>query len=87
MAATALAAGRDQTQRTLDAVAAVRAAWTIVETIVFSGPVMVWLTFGASAGMVALGVVGLTVHELSAERVVHSLEDVRTRDRSMEALA
>ena len=86
MAATALAAGRDQTQRTLDAVA-VRAAWTIVETIVFSGPVMVWLTFGASAGMVALGVVGLTVHELSAERVVHSLEDVRTRDRSMEALA
>jgi hypothetical protein len=27
------------------------------------------------------------VHELSTERVVHSLEDVRTHDRSMEALA
>ena len=87
MAATALARGRGYVQRTLDAVAAVLAAWTIVETLVFSGMVMVWLTFGAAAALVAIAVAGLTVHELSTERVVHSLEDIRAADRHMEALA
>lgn len=85
--ATALAPGRGHVQRTLDAVAAVLAAWTIVETLVFSGPLMVWLTFGAAAAIVAVAVAGLVAHELSTERVVHSLEDVRSHDRSMEALA
>jgi len=87
MAATALAPGRGNVQRTLDAVAGVLAAWTIVETLVFSGMLMVWLTFGAAAALVAVAAAGLIVHELSTERVVHSLEDVRTHDRSMEALA
>ena len=85
--ATALAPGRGNAQRTLDAVAGVLAAWTIVETLVFSGMLMVWLTFGAAAAIVAVAAAGLIVHELSTERVVHSLEDVRTHDRSMEALA
>ena len=48
---------------------------------------MVWLTFGDDAAVVAVAAVGLIVHELSTERVVHSLEDVRTHDRSLEALA
>ena len=87
MAVTALARGRGYVQRTLDAVAAVLAAWTIVETLVFAGMVMVWLTFGAAAAMVAIAVAGLIVHELSTERVVHSLEDVRVPDRQMETLA
>ena len=87
MIATALAPGRGNVQRTLDAVAGVLAAWTIVETLVFSGMLMVWLTFGAAAAIVAVAAAGLIVHELSTERVVHSLEDVRTHDRSMEALA
>ena len=87
MAATALAAGRGHIQRTLDAVAAALAAWTIVETLVFSGMVMVWLTLGTAAALVAIAAAGLIAHELSTERVVHSLEDVRTHDRSMEAVA
>jgi hypothetical protein len=86
-AATALASGRGQVQGTLDAVAGALAAWTIVETLVFSGTVMVWLTFGAAAAMLAIAAAGLILHELSTERVAHSLEDVRTHDRSMEALA
>lgn len=85
--ATTLTPARGQIQRTLDAVAAVLAAWTIVETLVFAGMVMVWLTLGAAAAIVAVAVAGLVAHELSTERVVHSLEDVRTHDRSMEALA
>jgi len=87
MAATALAPARGHIQRTLDAVAAVLAAWTIVETLVFSGMVMVWLTFGAAAAIAAIGAAGLIAHELSTERVVHTLEDTRAADRHMEALA
>ena len=87
MAATALASGRGHVQRALDGVAAVLAAWTIVESLVFSGTLMVWLTFGAAAGIVVIGVAGLIAHELSTERVVHSIEDVRSADRHMEALA
>ena len=87
MAATALAPGRGHIQRTLDAVAAALAAWTIVETLVFSGMVMVWLTFGAAAAMVAIAAAGLIAHELSTERVVHSLEDLRGAERHTEALA
>ena len=87
MAATALAPRRGLVQRALDGVVAALTAWTIVESLVFSGALMVWLSFGAAAAIVAIGVVGLTVHELSTERVVHSLEDVRTPDRHVEALA
>jgi uncharacterized membrane protein SirB2 len=87
MAATALAPARGHVQRALDGIAAVLAAWTVVESLVFSGTTMVWLTFGAAAGIVAIGVAGLIAHELSTERVVHSLEDVRSADRHMEALA
>lgn len=87
LGATALVPGRGEVQRTLDAVAAVLAAWTIVETLVFSGALMVWLTFGAAAAIVAVAVAGLIAHELSTERVVHSLEDVRGHDRTVEALA
>ncbi len=86
-AATALAPARGHVQRTLDAVTAVLAAWTIIASLVFSGMSMVWLTFGAAAAILAVAVVGLVAHELSTERVVHSLEDVRTADRQMEALA
>jgi hypothetical protein len=85
--ATALAPRRGQVQRTLDAVAAVLAAWTIVETLVFAGTLMVWLTFGAAAGMVAIAAAGLVVHELSTERVVHALEDVRSPERPIETLS
>lgn len=87
VAATALASGRGLVQRTLDAVVAVLAAWTIVESLVFDGSLMVWLSFGAAAAMVALAVAGLVAHERSTERVVHSLEDVRVPERHVESLA
>ena len=86
MAATGLARDRGIAQRTLDGVVAVLAAWTIVESLVFAGTLMVWLSFGAAAGMLALAVAGLTMHELSTERVVHTLEDVRRPER-VETLA
>lgn len=35
---------------------------------------MLWLGFAAAAALVAIAVFGLTAHELTTERVVHSLE-------------
>ena len=42
---------------------------------------MTWITFGAAAGMLGLAIAGLTVHELTTERVVHSLESADERER------
>jgi hypothetical protein len=53
------------------------AAWNVVQTRVFDATTGRWLTFADSLGIVAIALIGLVVHELSTERVVHSLEVVR----------
>ena len=75
---------RGWAQRGLDAAVAVLAIWTIVESLVFNGTALSWITFGVAAGMVALAIAGLTVHELTTERVVHSLESAEQRERRHE---
>jgi hypothetical protein len=77
--------GRGPIQRTMDAVIAAFAAWTIVESLVFTGTVGNWLSFGAAAAIAALSVAGLTVHELVTERVVHAIDiprGARATDRA-----
>lgn len=61
-------------QRGLDGIVGVLGAWTIVAGLVFSGAAVTWLGFSAAVAIVGLAVIGLTAHELSTERVVHSLE-------------
>lgn len=53
------------------------AGWNIVQSLVFGASTARWLTFADGLGILALAVAGLTLHELSTERVVHSLEVVR----------
>jgi peptidoglycan/LPS O-acetylase OafA/YrhL len=65
---------RGAAQRTLDVIAALLGAWTIVAALVFAGTVVTWLGFASGAGFLGLALVGLTLHEVSTERVVHSLE-------------
>ena len=82
IAAMALAAslgipGRGRSQRGLDGILGVLGAWTIVASVVFSGSVVTWLGFASGVAFVELAVIGLTLHELYTERVVHSFE-VRT---------
>lgn len=60
-------------QRSLSGVLAVVAAWTVVASMVFAPTTVVWLGFAAAIAIVALAVIGLTVHEFTTERVVHSL--------------
>jgi hypothetical protein len=60
-------------QRALDGVVGVLGVWTIIASVVFSGATLTWLSFAEGLGFVGLALVGLIVHELSTERVVHSL--------------
>jgi hypothetical protein len=69
--------GRGRAQRALDAILGILGAWTIVASLVFGGTVVTWLGFASGVAFVALAVIGLTLHELYTERVVHSFE-VRT---------
>jgi drug/metabolite transporter (DMT)-like permease len=55
-------------------VTAVVSAWTIVASLVFSLPVVQNLAFAGSLALAGLALAGLTIHELSSERVTHSLE-------------
>jgi cation transport ATPase len=66
--------GRGNVQRGLDGLVAILGVWTIVASLVFSGTVVTWLGFASGAAFVALALIGLTLHELYTERVVHSIE-------------
>jgi hypothetical protein len=47
--------------------------WTIVSSVVFTGSTLGWLVFANAAAFVAIAVAELTLHEVSTERVVHTL--------------
>lgn len=54
-------------------------AWLIVASRVFSLGVVQSLSFADALGILGIAVAGLTAHELSTERVVHSLAPHRER--------
>jgi hypothetical protein len=79
--------GRGTVQRGLDGVVAILGAWTIVASLVFSGSVVTWLGFASGAAFVVLALIGLTLHELYTERVVHSIEvRATTGDRELSGI-
>jgi hypothetical protein len=61
-------------QRAIGAIATVIGAWTIVESLVFSPATATWIGFADALGILGLALIGLMVHELRTERVVHALE-------------
>lgn len=60
------------------AVTALLGIWTIVSSSVFSGTTLAWLVFADALALVAVALADLTAHEVSTERVVHTL-DVRSQ--------
>ena len=73
-------------QRILSSLTVVLGAWTIVMSLVFAPTTVLWLGFASAIAFVALAMGGLTAHELTTERVVHSLavsstNNDRTRER------
>jgi hypothetical protein len=58
---------------------AAASAWMIVESQIYSASTVDDVTFASALAIAAIALIGLTAHELSAERVVHRL-DVRSRE-------
>jgi hypothetical protein len=69
--------GRGIVQRILDGVTGLLAAGSVIASLVFVGPAVMWLSFAAGAGFVLLAFVGLTLHEIWTYRATHGLT-VRT---------
>ena len=78
---------RGRVQQMLDAGIGALAVWSVVASVVYTGTTLKWLSFGEALGFVGLAVIGLVVHELTTERVVHSLESVPTGHRETEHAA
>jgi hypothetical protein len=53
--------------------------WTIVSSSLFSGTLLGWLMLADALALVAVALADLTAHEVTTERVVHTLE---VRERS-----
>lgn len=60
--------GRSAGARSVDLLLALAGAWTIVASCVFGPPVAKWLAFADGASICTLGVLGLIVREVVAER-------------------
>jgi hypothetical protein len=53
---------------------AVVGLWSLIAALVFSGTALTWLVFAGALAVAGVALGDLTAHELSTERVVHSLE-------------
>jgi len=69
-------------QRALDGLIALLGAWTVVEALVFTGSELKWWSFGSACALAGLSVIGLAVHEMTTERVVHELSVTHDRQPS-----
>jgi hypothetical protein len=67
-------------QRVLSGLTVGLGAWTIVASLVFAPTTVIWLGFASALAFVGLAFAGLTAHELTTERIVHSL-DIPVRER------
>lgn len=75
LAASAMGSARDgRAFAALPALCALIGAWTIVAMNLFSALTEKWLAFASGAGVLGVALVALALHELTVERVVHSLE-------------
>jgi hypothetical protein len=60
-------------QRALDGAIVVLGAWTVFAAFAFEGTNLEWWSFGSACALAALATIGLVVHEMNTERVVHEL--------------
>jgi hypothetical protein len=65
----------------LGGISAVISAWMIIASQVLSLPTVQDMTLACSLAIAGLAAVGLTVHELTTERVVHALQPMQARER------
>ena len=68
-------------QRALDGLIALLGVWSIVEAIAFEGSTLEWVSFWTALAGAAVAVIGLVIHEMTTERVVHELSVTHPADR------
>jgi len=69
-------------QRALDGLIALLGVWSIVEAIAFEGSTLKWVSFWTALAAAAVAVIGLVIHEMTTERVVHELSVTHPADRT-----
>ncbi len=86
-AGTSLATRSGAAHRALNAAMATLGVLVIIESMLATGPTLRWLSFAGGLAVLAITVAGLTLHELTTERVVHSLAVTPTPAREPELAA
>jgi hypothetical protein len=76
---------RSDVQSVLDLMMGALAIWSAVASMIFSGSLLMWLSFGDALGLVALAIGGLVAHELSTEHMVHTLTAEDRGDSTVKA--
>jgi hypothetical protein len=78
-------ARRTAPQRGLDGLLGLLGVWSIVQAVVFDGSTLEWVSFATAIAAALIATVGLTIHEMTTERVVHELSVVGPGDRAEHA--
>jgi hypothetical protein len=71
----------DTAQRALDGVIGLLGAGTVVQALAFEATNLKWWSFACACALGALSTIGLVLHEMSTERVVHELSVSKARER------
>lgn len=61
-------------QRALDGLIVLLGAWTVIAAFIFEGNDLKWWSFASACALAALSVIGLWLHEMYTEKVVHELK-------------
>jgi peptidoglycan/LPS O-acetylase OafA/YrhL len=73
-------------QRGLNALTALVGAWMVVEVLTLNQGDVKWWSFGSAAAIAAISTLGLAIHEMSTERVVHELRVTHHEDARRQSL-
>jgi hypothetical protein len=71
----------DASQRALDGIIGLLGAWTVFEAFAFEGTNLEWWSFASACALAALSTIGLVMHEMRTERVVHELSVTKMAER------
>jgi hypothetical protein len=71
----------DTAQRALDGVIGLLGAGTVIQALTVGATDLKWSSFACACALAALSTIGLVLHEMSTERVVHELRVSKTRER------
>jgi hypothetical protein len=72
----------DTAQRALDGIIGLLGAGTVIEAFAFEGTKLEWWSFACACALTALSTLGLVLHEMSTERVVHELSVTKPAERA-----